>query len=171
MLPADQARAVEAHVLACDRCSALLDDAERVRSLLLSDDPGPVPADVWHRIEAALATEAAPAQAAAQGPDHAADTAAFRAFIDAPATEGVAPPPASTTPIHSTPDHGAGFRRPLDDDGDGWTVGAGTVPSRARPIRRVGGSPARCRADPRRRRGPPLLAAAAVLAVLASRAP
>ena len=47
VLPGDQARAVEAHVLACDRCAGLLEDAERVRGLLLADDPGPVPDDVW----------------------------------------------------------------------------------------------------------------------------
>jgi hypothetical protein len=63
VLPLDQARAVEAHVLACDRCAGLLSDAERVRSLLLADDAGPVPPEVWNRIEAALRT-AAPASPA-----------------------------------------------------------------------------------------------------------
>jgi anti-sigma factor ChrR (cupin superfamily) len=57
VLPLDQARTVEAHVLGCDRCAQLLSDADRVRGLLLADDPGPVPPEVWHRIEAALAAE------------------------------------------------------------------------------------------------------------------
>jgi hypothetical protein len=54
VLPLEQARAVEAHVLQCDRCAGLLSDAEHVRSLLLADDPGPVPSEIWERIEAAL---------------------------------------------------------------------------------------------------------------------
>src|SRR4051794_37686220 len=63
VLPVDQAREVEAHVLACDRCASLLSDAEHVRGLLLADDAGPVPPEIWTRIEAALqaASPASPA--------------------------------------------------------------------------------------------------------------
>jgi hypothetical protein len=59
VLPTHQARAVEAHVMACGRCAGLLTDAEQVRNLLLQDDPGPMPPDVLARIDAALRTEAA----------------------------------------------------------------------------------------------------------------
>ncbi|HVN12455.1 MAG TPA: hypothetical protein VMT69_10195 [Kineosporiaceae bacterium] len=57
VLPLDRARAVETHVLGCDRCATLLSEAERLRALLLADDPGPVPMTIWDRIEAALAAE------------------------------------------------------------------------------------------------------------------
>ncbi|MGZ4613657.1 MAG: hypothetical protein ACXV1K_10895 [Kineosporiaceae bacterium] len=58
VLPLDQARMVEAHVMECERCAALLSDAERLRALLLADEPGPVPPRIWDRIEAALEAEA-----------------------------------------------------------------------------------------------------------------
>lgn len=57
VLPTDQARVVEAHVMACGRCAQLLTDAERVRALLLSSPAGPMPDDVLSRIEAALGVE------------------------------------------------------------------------------------------------------------------
>jgi hypothetical protein len=57
VLPTHQARAVEAHVMACPRCTTLLTDAEQVRNLLLTDVPGPMPTDVLARIERALQLE------------------------------------------------------------------------------------------------------------------
>jgi hypothetical protein len=176
VLPADQARAVEAHVLGCDRCTRLLEDAERVRSLLLSDDPGPVPADVWQRIEAALTTEASAAQRAHQGRDHTGDTAAFRGFVDTPTgSHRVAPVPASPdAQSYDVPSRDAGSPGASDADSAGWTDadplddpvrwGGRPVPSGRSG---TGGSRRDARTDLHRRRGPLLLAAAAVLAVVA----
>jgi hypothetical protein len=59
VLPSDLARAVESHVMGCAHCGALLDSAERVRTLLLSADPGPMPDQLWARLEQALLAEAA----------------------------------------------------------------------------------------------------------------
>lgn len=58
VLPLDVARSVEAHVMGCALCERLLADAERVRHLLLTDHPGPMPDDVWHRLEGVLTAEA-----------------------------------------------------------------------------------------------------------------
>lgn len=59
VLPSHQARVVEAHVLTCQRCTALLTDAEQVRDLLGTDDPGPMPPEVLAQIDQALQGEAA----------------------------------------------------------------------------------------------------------------
>jgi hypothetical protein len=68
VLPTHQARAVEAHVMACPRCTSLLTDAEQVRNLLLTDDPGPMPPDVRARIDQALQLEATTRQGLGDSP-------------------------------------------------------------------------------------------------------
>ncbi len=54
VLPEEQAQALEEHVRSCSDCTKVLADAERVRSLLLAHDPGPMPDDVWARLESAI---------------------------------------------------------------------------------------------------------------------
>jgi hypothetical protein len=69
VLPTHQARTVEAHVMACPRCTSLLTDAEQVRNLLLTDVPGPMPADVLARIEQALQIEVTDRDGRGDSPD------------------------------------------------------------------------------------------------------
>jgi hypothetical protein len=78
VLPAPQAEELEAHVRTCSQCAGLLGEAERVRRVLRAADPGPIPADVAARLDAAVAAEWArqapdAAEWARQAPD-AADT-------------------------------------------------------------------------------------------------
>ncbi|MFN8074373.1 MAG: hypothetical protein U0Q15_02995 [Kineosporiaceae bacterium] len=49
------------HVAGCAQCRADLEELDAVRKLLLAEDPGPMPDDVWGRIEAALLAEGSPA--------------------------------------------------------------------------------------------------------------
>jgi hypothetical protein len=93
VLPTHQARVVEAHVMACARCSGVLTDAERVRNLLLSDDPGPIPPDVLARIDQALQIEAAARDGMG---DHPAPTAPNPVTGHAPPPEQ---PPRQTPPV------------------------------------------------------------------------
>lgn len=58
VLPIDQARAIESHVMECQECTSMLADAEHVRALLVRSDPGPIPADMLTRLESALRFEA-----------------------------------------------------------------------------------------------------------------
>ncbi len=166
VLPPVDARAVEAHVMSCDRCAALLEDAERVRALLLADDPGPVPPQVWQRIEAALGAEVASRAEHARpsvrpsAPADAADTAAFQAFVTGPDSAvrpSVAPlPPPPPEPAKGT----AGWSEDADplDDPDRWTA--------PRALRSAGGSRRDSRTDGDRRRAPVLLAAAAAVVLV-----
>jgi hypothetical protein len=57
VLPAPRAEELEAHVRTCAQCSGLLAEAERVRGLLRAVDPGPMPAAVAARLDAAVAAE------------------------------------------------------------------------------------------------------------------
>jgi len=172
VLPADQARAVETHVMSCHRCAGLLEDAERVRSLLLADDPGPVPADVWRRIEAALGAEGASAATSSAGPDRARETGAFQDLVSG-APDNARPLDHADVdqprPVdHADFDHAGPLDNtdplddadPLDDPGRWGRT----------PVRGVSGSGVSrrdARAGSTRRRGPLLLAAAAVLAIVA----
>ncbi len=67
VLPVEEARVVEAHVIACPDCADLLADAERVRPLLRAGDEDPMPDDVWARLSAVLAEEAS-VRSTLQGP-------------------------------------------------------------------------------------------------------
>jgi len=163
VLPETQARTIEAHVIGCARCADLLSDAESVRRLLVTDDPGPMPLEVLARIEAALQAEAA---ARAAGGDH----------LDARG------PGVPAGPLHSVPPTG-----PDAPWGNDWADGTGVqgaVPGAAptrldRPGRvarsvRPGGSGPRNRRDARperpagflQRKAGVLLGAAAALVVV-----
>ncbi|HST83864.1 MAG TPA: hypothetical protein VLL08_19170 [Kineosporiaceae bacterium] len=54
VLPDDLAGHVQAHVMECSRCAALLADAESVRAMLLQIEPEQMPAEVLTRLERAF---------------------------------------------------------------------------------------------------------------------
>jgi anti-sigma factor RsiW len=58
--PADAA-AAEAHLFACEPCRRTYDDLVALPELLAADDPGPMPAELAARIDAALVSERAAA--------------------------------------------------------------------------------------------------------------
>jgi hypothetical protein len=161
VLPVDQAREVEAHVLACDRCASLLSDAERVRGLLLADDAGPVPPEIWSRIEAALRTSSTSAASAAS-----------HASADENAALTPGPPTAPATPRMDAGVDVWDGGDPLDDPHD-WATAvrpASASGPRARPGGPIDRVPrlrtTRRDARPERRRPAPLLLAAAAAVVL-----
>lgn len=98
------ARRVQAHVRDCEECCAVLRDAERIRDLLIADDPGPVPEDVWSRIEAALGAET---EARSAGFVPAPGAISAGAGVDGPPQGGSAPGEtfslASVTVLPATP--------------------------------------------------------------------
>jgi len=163
VLPLDQARAVEAHVLSCDRCASLLSDAEHVRALLLADDAGPVPPEIWSRIEAALQDAAAPPRAPRT--EH------------TPRSTQSPPPPPDAPPTRRVDAGGRGGwdgPDPLDDP-DAWATAARPALASDSPARARSGSgirrPSASRRDARPERRPRsttlfLGAAAAVVLVL-----
>ncbi|MDQ1293097.1 MAG: hypothetical protein QG608_978, partial [Actinomycetota bacterium] len=55
VLPVDQARMVEAHVLSCRTCTDLLADAESVRGVLLAHRPVGIPPEVVARLDQVFA--------------------------------------------------------------------------------------------------------------------
>jgi hypothetical protein len=151
VLPLEQARTVEAHVLSCDRCASLLSDAEHVRNLLLSDDAGPVPAEIWNRIEAALSTAGAPAR---------------------PQEQPVSPEPPAVRDVDARGSSGWDGPDPLDDPHD-WTTSVQPAVREHAPVapltggvRRVTASRRDTRPDRRRRPAPLLLGAAAAVVLL-----
>src|SRR4051794_4957905 len=156
VLPLEQARAVEAHVLDCDRCAALLSDAEHVRGLLLASDAGPVPPEIWSRIEAALQAAGSPRAMEERKP---------------------APPPPPAPEARRVDATGPGAwdaPDPLDDPHD-WAT---TVQPPVRPLadaptarttgnlRRLSASRRDARPERRRRPGALLLGAAAAVVLL-----
>jgi hypothetical protein len=54
VLPDDLAGHVQAHVISCSRCAALLADAESVRAMLLQIEPEQMPTEVLTRLEQAF---------------------------------------------------------------------------------------------------------------------
>lgn len=86
VLSVEQARDVEAHVMRCRECEQMLVDAERVRALLAGPRPGPMPADVWNRIESSFAAEAAARGRNATGPGSSGGvgTSSTRGWFDSP---------------------------------------------------------------------------------------
>jgi hypothetical protein len=157
VLPLDQARTVEAHVMSCDRCAALLSDAEHVRGLLLADDAGPVPPEIWNRIEAALRTAApsTPVESSLAG----------------------SPPPPNPPParrVDAVGPSGWDGADPLDDPNDWATAVQPKVPPRGErvpepviaSVRPLSASRRSTRPDRRLRSGPLLVGAAAAIVLL-----
>ncbi|HEY6794027.1 MAG TPA: hypothetical protein VI248_05020, partial [Kineosporiaceae bacterium] len=115
VLPTDEAKAVVAHVMGCTLCERLLADAERVRRLLVADPPGPMPDDVWLRLEGAMAAEAvnrgrAPS-GSSSGPSWFDATSTGSPPVSprpAPTSRSPRPPMSTTSPVSPMPSVSAG---------------------------------------------------------------
>ncbi|HET9655191.1 MAG TPA: hypothetical protein VFP72_07545 [Kineosporiaceae bacterium] len=116
VLPTHQARVVEAHVMACSSCYALLTDAAQVRELLLRDDPGPMPPDVLARLESVIQIEAAARDGLAEHPVPSPPTPQpVRAPAPQPGTDRSQPAPArpdQAQPNRSRPGQAQPYAQP-----------------------------------------------------------
>lgn len=100
------AAAVRTHVDSCGHCEESLAEIESVRELLLADDPGPMPDDVWARIASALEVEAS----ASTGAGSPAPVASIPEPTSGP-DEPAAPLGGVTVLRRPTPSGGTGHRR------------------------------------------------------------
>ncbi|MDQ1290058.1 MAG: hypothetical protein QG622_3624 [Actinomycetota bacterium] len=100
-----QARNVEAHVMACPSCQRFIQDAERVRGLFAAPPPGPMPADVWGRVERGLTQEAIARGAGPMtpsGPAPVGGRGVDSGWFDIPGQPGQQAFPSAPIPLHPT---------------------------------------------------------------------
>lgn len=187
VLPIDQARTIESHVLECQECTSLLADAEHVRALLVRSDPGPIPADMLARLESALRFEAeghgapqtgvlaggaVPPAAPMQAPTAWSDTGSFETFQSVMDRRSATEEPEDNDPFPVAFSAPAASGPPPDSGRRGR--GQGGLGGRGPRLHRPSRGPSRSRRDARQevrdirsnRRGTLLAAAAGVVIVL-----